>query len=45
MELGAAGFRLKVEVEPEQLLKDVQDFLQGKKQNIKEEPVMRSLAA
>lgn len=42
MELGAAGFRLKVEMEPEQLLKDVKEFLQGKKQDVDAEPVTKS---
>jgi two-component system alkaline phosphatase synthesis response regulator PhoP len=39
MELGAAGFRLKVEMDPEQLIKDVQAFLKGKKQDVEIEPV------
>lgn len=43
MELGAAGYRLKIEVEPEQLLKDVDDFLHGKKQDVDVEKVGRSL--
>gem|GEM_PF-525908 len=43
MELGAAGYRLKIEVEPDQLLKDVTDFLNGKKQDIEVEKVGRSL--
>lgn len=43
MELGAAGYRLKVGLEPAQLIRDVADFLSGKKQDIKEEPVTKSI--
>lgn len=44
MEIGAAGFRLKVDTEPTQLLQDVQDFLAGKVQNIEDEPVSKPIA-
>lgn len=43
MELGAAGFRLKVDTEPTQLLSDVKDFLSGKVQNVDQEPVSRTI--
>jgi CheY-like chemotaxis protein len=43
MEIGAAGYRLKVDTEPEQLLEDIQAFMAGKVQNVEEEPVSRSL--
>ncbi len=43
MELGAAGFRLKVDTEPTQLLADVKDFLAGKVQNVEQEPVSRTI--
>jgi CheY-like chemotaxis protein len=42
MEIGAAGFKLKVDTEPSQLLADVQAFLAGKVQNVQEEPVTRT---
>lgn len=43
MSLGAAGYRLKIKAEPDQLLKDVNDFLHGKKQDINVEKVGSSL--
>ncbi len=42
MELGAAGYRLKIGTEPEKLLQDVKDFLAGKVQDVKAEPVSPS---
>lgn len=44
MEIGAAGYRLKVDTEPEQLLDDVKDFMAGKVQDVDAEPVARSIA-
>jgi len=42
MELGAAGYKLKIGTEPDALLKDVRDFLAGKVQNVETEPVSPS---
>ncbi len=39
MELGAAGFKLKIGTEPEELLKETKNFLLGKVQDIEDEPV------
>ena len=42
MALGASGYKLKIGTEPEQLLQDVKDFLAGKVQDVKQEPVSPS---
>lgn len=39
MEIGAAGFKLKIGTGPEDLLDEIKAFLEGKVQNIEEEPV------
>lgn len=44
MEMGASGYRLKINTEPDQLLKDIKDFLSGKVQDIKSEPVDQPLS-
>lgn len=43
MELGAAGYKLKIETEPDELIQAVEDFLNGKIQDVTKEPVSRSL--
>jgi CheY-like chemotaxis protein len=42
MEIGAAGYKLKIGTEPDVLIKDVKDFLAGKVQNVETEPVSPS---
>jgi CheY-like chemotaxis protein len=42
MEIGAAGFKLKIGTEPEELLEEVKAFLKGKIQNIEDEPVTQN---
>lgn len=45
MDMGAAGFRLKVETDPDGLLEDIKEFLAGKVQDIEEEPVSRDITS